>query len=305
MCLCFIIQLSSLTVELFKNLQPRYPQVTATSTSLPSTVTVSPQHLSSQTSPVGRPKSTFQGSLPLCQPTVSSGSWSLSHPFPTTNSGRPNMPVYLQGFYGPSNGLQTQHQSLLQPALALSVPPSLNRTLQYPNMNTLLLNRPPNLPASQLYSSTLPPQSSSVAVDSSTTTMSVIAPTQAISRSAFSTSEPSVFPLTTVSEKSSYNSVSEPEPSFAGTSTSFVNKGSTSAPSLVTPNQIMQPGLATASSSPPLQTAREVDEVVQKSSPELLPTLTEAQEPILPLPSPSDCKVLLLYPVFTSKIFHN
>ena len=300
-----MIQLSSLTVELFKNLQPRYPQVTATSTSLPSTVTGSPQHLSSQTSSVGPPKSTFQGSLPLCQPTVISGSWSLSHPFPTTNSGRPNMPVYLQGFYGPSNGLQTQQQSLLQPPLALSVPPSLNQTMQYPNMNTLLLNRPSNLPASQLYSSTLPPQSSSVAIDSSTTTMSVIAPTQAISHSALSTSEPSVFPLTTVSGKSSYNSVSEPEPSFAGTSSSFVNKGSTSAPSLVTPNQIMQPGLATASSSPPLQTAQEVVEVVQKSSPELLPTLTEAQAPILPLPSPSNCKVLLLYPVFTLKIFHN
>jgi len=85
--------------------------------------------------------------------------------------------------------------------------------------------------------------------------------------------------------------MSESVTPIAGTPSSILNEGAT--PSLVTPGQLLQPG--PGSSSQPSQTAQRDVQVVQVSSSELSPSIaaTEAQEPILPLPSPFDHKVFV------------
>jgi protein LSM14 len=95
--------------------------------------------------------------------------------------------------------------------------------------------------------------------------------------------------------------MSESVTPVAGMPSSILNEGAT--PSLVTPGQLLQSG-PVSSSQPPQMAQRDV-QVVQVSSSELSPSIvaTEAREPILPLPLPSDHKVFVSQ--FMVEIFHH
>lgn len=312
-------------------IQSHYPQAATASTSLPPPGAGSIPDLSAHTSQMGLPRPTFQGSLPLYQPSGtlyqpsgSLGSWGSSPPPPTTNVTGLAMPMYWQGYYGSPNGFQAQQQSLLRPPPGLSMAPSMQQTMQYPVMSASLPSGSSNLSASSLsespspllpplssgilnlQSSILPTPSSAIVSDSSSLITNK-APTQSLSTATLSTSLPLVSPLTTVLDKTAilssvpdkpktvpspvmpFISVSESVTSVSGTSSSILNEGAT--PSLVTPGQLLQPGPTAVSSSQPSQTAQRDVEVVQVLSPELSQSTAEVQEPILPLPLPSEQKL--------------
>lgn len=228
-----------------------------------------------------------------------------------------------------------QQQSLLRPPPGLSMPPmqqpmqypGMNASLlsgasNLPELPPSLL--PPvstgslNLTSTTLPSSTLPStvppvQSAAAASEIAPSLMPNKAPTPVLPTATLSASLPLVSPLTTssldikpivpaLSNKPKtvpgptlrYQTLSQSVSSIMGTSTSSHTE--TSTPSLVTPGQLLQPGSTTISSSQPSQPAHKDVEVVQASSSEPLPpTSTEAQAPILPLPSPSDQKVSVHY----------
>ncbi|KAJ0100299.1 hypothetical protein Patl1_21512 [Pistacia atlantica] len=307
-------------------IQSHYPQAAITSTNLPSGSGSVPD-LTSQTSQLGLTRPTFQGSPSLYQPGGSLGAWGSS-PLPTTNGSGLAMPMYWQGFYGSSNGLQAQQQPLLQPPPGLSMLPSMQQSMQYPAMNASLPTGASNLSASQLseqrppllppfstgtlnlLSPMLPAQSSVTVSDSSMNLIPDKASTQTLPTAAPSNSLPLVPPLIAgldntaiapppVSEPKPvpgpimpFQSMSESASSIVGTSSSILNDGI--MPSLVTPDQLLQPGLPTVSSSQSSQTAQKDVEVVHLSSSETPPpvvtSVAESQEPILPLPSPPDRK---------------
>lgn len=315
-------------------MQSHYPQAATASTSLPPPGAGSIPDLNAHTSQMGLPRPTFQGSLPLYQPSGtlyqpsgSLGSWGSSPPPPTTNVTGLAIPMYWQGYYGSPNGFQAQQQSLLRPPPGLSMAPSMQQTMQYPVMSASLPSGSSNLSASSLSESTSPllpplssgilnlqssilPAPSSAIVSDSSSLITNKAPTQSLSTATLSTSLPLVSPLTTVLDKTAilssvpdkpktvpspvmpFISVSESVTSVSGTSSSILNEGAT--PSLVTPGQLLQPGPTAVSSSQPSQTAQRDVEVVQVLSPELSQSTAEVQEPILPLPLPSEQKVFLL-----------
>ncbi|GAV75635.1 FDF domain-containing protein/LSM14 domain-containing protein [Cephalotus follicularis] len=283
-------------------IQSHYAQAAIVSTSLPSGIGSVPD-LSSHTTQVGLPRPTFQGSLPPYQSGGSLGSWGSSLSPPTANGSGLAMPMYWQGYYGPSNGLQVQQQSLLRPQPGLSMPSSIQQPMQYPTMNTLLPAGASNLPTSQFseyprpllppfssgspsfQTSLIPSPSSTIVSDSSIKFIPDRASAQSLPTAALSTSFPLVSPLSTVLDKSAipipvsdkpqtasettmhFSSVPESMSSIAGTPSSILNEGAT--PSLVTPGQLMQPGPSTLSSLQSSQTAQKDVEVVQVSSSEL------------------------------------
>ncbi|XP_022733057.1 protein decapping 5-like isoform X4 [Durio zibethinus] len=301
-------------------IQSHYPQSAIASTSLPSS-TGSIQDPGSQTPSVGLVRPTFQGSLPLYQPGASLGPWG-SLTAPTTNGGL-SMPIYWQGYYGSTNGLPPQQQPLLRPPPGLSMPPSMQQSMQYLAMNVSLPTAASNLPASQFSenSQLLPPFAP-------TSSLPLVSPSStALDKSAVMLSfsdKPKTVPDPTMPFKGMPDSAS----STIGTTSSVLNDGM--LPSLVTPGQLLQPGLVTASFSMSSQTAQKDVEVVHVSSPELTsapalapllakapppllaqvpppvsaqaspplleqaprqPPKTEGHEPILPSPSPSDQKL--------------
>ncbi|KAJ4707143.1 protein decapping 5-like [Melia azedarach] len=314
-------------------IQSHYSQAAITSTSLPSGSGSGPvPDPTSHTSQIGLSRPPFQGSPALYQPGGNLGAWGPS-PLPTSNGGGLAMPMYWQGFYGSSNGLQPQQQHLLQPPPGLSMLPSMQQSMQYPPMNASLPPGASNLPASQLteqrpplmppistgtvnlLSPMLPAQSSAPISDSSTNLIPDKAATQTLPAAAPSSSLPLVHPLNTgldntaiappVSEhkpipgpKMPFQSMSEPASSAVGMSSSILNDGI--MPSLVTPGQLLQPGLPTMSSPASSQTAQKDVEIVQLSSSETpasapapappVAAATEVQEPILPLPSTTERK---------------
>ncbi|KAJ6350868.1 hypothetical protein OIU78_006902 [Salix suchowensis] len=143
-------------------IQSHYPRPVATSTSLASAASGSLTDLGSHNGPGGLPGSNFQGGLPLYQPGGSLGTWGVSPPPPNANGSGLAMPMYWQSYYAPPNGLPHLHQSLLRPPPGLSMPPSMQQPMQYPNFNTSLptgaLNlASSNLPPMNLPVSTLPP----------------------------------------------------------------------------------------------------------------------------------------------------
>jgi protein LSM14 len=306
-------------------IQSHYPQAVTSSPSLPPPGAGSVPDVSAHTSQMGLPRPTFQGSLPLYQPNGSLGSWGSVPPPPTTNVTGLAMPMYWQGYYGSPNGFQPQQQSLLRPPPGLSMPPSMQQNMQYPAMSASLPSGSSNLSVSSLSESPspllppfstgilnfqpsmLPAQSSAIVSDSSTSLINNKASTQSLSTATLSTSLPLVSSLTTVLDKTAISSsvtdkpktvpspvmpfisVSESVTSIAGTSSSILNEGATL--SLVTPGQLLQSGPSAVSSSQPSQTAQRDVEVVQVSSSELSPSAAEVQDPILPLPLPSDHKL--------------
>lgn len=309
-------------------MQSHYSQAAIASTSLPSGTGSLPDP-TSQTSQLGLSRPPFQGNPPLYQPGGSLGAWGSS-PMPTTNGAGLAMPMYWQGFYGSPNGLQGQQQPLLQPPPGLSMLPSMQQSMQYPAMNPSLPTGVSNLPASQLaehrpplmppistgtlnlLSPMLPAQSSAMISDSSTNLIPDKASTQTLPTAAPSTSLPLVPPLNSGIDKTAVAPVSEPKSvpgpimpfqstvsesvSTVGMSSSILNDGI--MPSLVTPGQLLQPGLPAVSSSQSSQAAQKDVEVVQLSSSESAaapPPASDVQEPILPLPSTTERKVLVHY----------
>ncbi|OVA05050.1 FDF domain [Macleaya cordata] len=160
-------------------IQSHYSRPPSVSTSLPPAGGGSITDLSSHPTQMGHPRSTFQGGLPLYQPGGSLGSWGSTPPPPNANGSGLAVPMYWQGFYGPASGLPpVQQQSLLRPPPGLSLPHSMQQSMQHPGINqslpTLASNLPPSsIPASnvpELPSSLLPPVSSGgLSLTSSTT----------------------------------------------------------------------------------------------------------------------------------------
>ncbi|GMI74043.1 decapping 5 [Hibiscus trionum] len=332
-------------------IQSHYPQSAIASSSLPS-ASGSAHDPGSQTSSIGLTRPTFQGNLPLYQPGANLGPWGSSTA-QNTNSGL-SMPMYWQGYYGSANGLPPQQQIFFQPPPGLSMSSSMQQSMQYPAMNVSLPTAASNMPGSQLpentalllppfgtgtmnlQSSVLPAQSSNIVSDSLTSLNQDRASSLTLPTAAPSSSMPLVHPssaaMLSFSEKPKlvpdpvmpFKGIPDSASSTAGTS-SVLNDGM--LPSLVTPGQLLQPGLVTASLSMSSQTAQKDVEVVYVSSPELTsapalapvpakasqpvlgqapeslsaqasppllaepPPKTGGQESILPSPSPSDHKL--------------
>ncbi|KAK3222631.1 hypothetical protein Dsin_009656 [Dipteronia sinensis] len=128
-------------------IQSHYPHPSATSTSMPSSISGSLTDLSSHNAQLGLPGSNFQGGLPLYQPGGNLGTWQASPPPPppTANGGGLAMPLYWQGYYSPPNGLPHLHQQpLLRPPHGLSMPPSMQQPMLYANFNAPLPAGAPN-----------------------------------------------------------------------------------------------------------------------------------------------------------------
>ncbi|KAK3212127.1 hypothetical protein Dsin_016833 [Dipteronia sinensis] len=312
-------------------LQSHYPQ--AASTALPSGTGSVPDSHGSQ---VGLARPPFQGNPPLYQPGGSLGAWGSSL-IPTTSGGHA-MPMYWQGFYGSSNGLQPQQQSLLQPPPGLSMLPSMQQSMQYHPMNVSIPTgasslpsqlselRPPLLPplgtgTSNFLSPMFPVQNSAIVSDSSANLVPDMASTETLSTAAPSNSLQLVPPLSTgLDNTASVPLVSEPKTNpvhimpFKNMPDSVSSNGEKSSsilkdgivPSLVTPGQLLQTGLPPLIAAQTSQTAQKDVEVVQLSSTESPPpptaaaVATEVQEPILPLPSQPDRKLQGL-PMYTQR----
>ncbi|KAE8648620.1 protein decapping 5 isoform X2 [Cucumis sativus] len=306
-------------------IQSHYPPSVSTSTNMHSAISGSlPDHTSNTA--FGFPQSNFQGGLPPYQPGANLGTWGASPPPPPSANGSGlAMPMYWQGYYGPPNGLPQLHQqSVVRPPPGLSMPPSLQQSMQYPNINVSLptgASKQPEVPS---------PLLSGSSSSSPNLTSAVVPPP------TFSTALP-MFPFTSISEtlpssvgnKTAVHtlsgapvSVSLPGgpilSSFSGAdvstaippisnepnavsgssllyqtvsqSTSSVvgisnSRAESSVPSLVTPGQLLQSGPVAVVSSQPLHAVHKDVEVVQSSSLEpSKPVTTEAQPPILPLP---------------------
>ncbi|XP_022928996.1 protein decapping 5-like [Cucurbita moschata] len=305
-------------------IQSHYPPSVSTSTSMHSAVSGSlPDHTSHTA--FGFPQSNFQGGLPPYQPGGNLGSWGASPPPPPSANGSGlGMPMYWQGYYGPPNGLPQLHQqSIIRPPPGLSIPSSLQQSMQFPNINAPLptgTSKQPEVPspllaanssAPNLTSTVVPPPTFSTALPMfpftsfSETLPSSVANKTAVPTlsgapvsvslplgpilSSFSGGDVSsaIPPITTEP-----NAVSGPSLLYqnASQSTSSVvgianSRAESSVPSLVTPGQLLQSGPVAVVSSQSSHTVHEDVEVVQPLSLEpSMPVTTEAQPPILPLP---------------------
>ncbi|WCJ24711.1 decapping 5 [Euphorbia peplus] len=299
-------------------IQSHYPRPVSTSANLPPVASGSLSDIGSHSAQIGIPGSNFQGGLPLYQPGASLGTWGASPPPPTANGSGLAMPMYWQGYYAPPNGLPQMHQqSLLRPPPGLSMAPSMQQPMQqpmqYPNYNPLpsgasnlqASNLPvtlPDVPSPLLSASTtnlnlaltssgpsnLPATlpsvpSASLASETLPSLISNKAPSSALPASNLSVGLPALSPLVS----------SGPDLiSSSAQSTSIMASNSlrteTPTPSLITPGQLLHSGHNTIPSSQPVQTAHKDVEVVQvlstSSTEPPLPSVTEAQPPILPLP---------------------
>ncbi|XP_031386709.1 protein decapping 5-like [Punica granatum] len=149
-------------------IQSHYPRPASASTSLLSSNNSPVTDIGSHAPQMGLPSSNFQGGLPLYQPggTVP---WGTSPPPPGSNPTGLPMPMYWQGYYGPPNGLPHVHQqSLLRTPPGLSMPPSMQQPMHYPNFNVNLLTGPLNMPEASAPS--VPASSGSVSMSSTSLT---------------------------------------------------------------------------------------------------------------------------------------
>lgn len=285
---------------------------------------------SNQVSQPGVPITTYQNSVPMYQPGGNLASWNPSTP-PTTNVGGISVPVYWQGYYGPSVSLPAQQQSLLRPGQGLSMPSSMQpppaqQSVQYPTLSSSIPTGAPNISASQsmgfpppllqpivsntpsMQSNAHPVQSSALAADSSTNIMPSRVPVQAVPVVSQSTNSPFVAPvLSNALDKSTVAPLIPNQAKPNSTSSMPFNSlseslsaagGKPSSPALVTPGQFLQPGPTISQTA---QTEQKDVEVVQVSSlvsspqsstiPTTVPREADAQAPLLPLPSPSNPKM--------------
>lgn len=263
---------------------------------------------------MGLPGSNFQGGLPLYQPPGANlGPWGGSPPPPGANGGLP-MPMYWQGYYGPT---AMHQQSLLRPPPGLSMS-SMQQPMQYPAFNPPFPNLPevpPSLSVGTISSSaltstsvaplTLPPAPPfSLPSETPPSAAPIVpAPNPAISAPMHSAGLPSLSPLTTSTDTRKPDAIPAGQPlayqivsqtTSLGVGASSSVRSDTSVPSLVTPGQLLQSGPALVpppvSSAPPSQAVHKDVEVVHvpaTSSEVSVPVPAEAQPPILPLPTPT------------------
>ncbi|XP_038693241.1 LOW QUALITY PROTEIN: protein decapping 5-like [Tripterygium wilfordii] len=153
-------------------IQSHYPR--PTSTSMPSAVSGSLTDLSAHNQQVGLPGTNFQGGLPLYQPGGNLGTWGASPSPASATAGGLAMPMYWQGYYGPPNGIPHLHQqSMLRPPPGLSMPPSMQQPLQYPNFNASVPTGAQNLPVSNVPASNLQEVSSPL-ISTSTSSLNLL-----------------------------------------------------------------------------------------------------------------------------------
>ncbi|KAK6927982.1 Lsm14-like, N-terminal [Dillenia turbinata] len=287
------------------------------SSNMPSASSGSVSDLSSHSSQPGPPIPMLQGGASLNKSGGNLGSWGPSQPPPTTCIGGADMSLYRPGLYGPS---VDQQLSLFRPPHHLSMPSSMQQPMQYPAISTSLPFSSPNLPTPQILgypppllppippgnsnfqATLLPRQSSPLPSDASANLVASSAP-QVSSLVDPTTSLPVISLLNSCLERNpisstpnkpilsgppilSYGTASESIPSGVGTSNSLLNDPL--PPTLVTPGQLLQPGLTTSPLSQTSQTAQKDVELVQvKSSEAPAPLISAvAQPPILPLPTP-------------------
>ncbi|XP_031497039.1 protein decapping 5 [Nymphaea colorata] len=273
-------------------IQSHYSRPASMSTSPGSVADLSSQHLA-------RP--TFQGGLPLYQPGNSVGSWGSTPQPPNANGGGLAMPMYWQGFYGPSNGLpHVQQQPMpFRPPPGLGIPPAMQQHFPYPSLSAPLQTSStssPELPnpvqppvsstistsislPSTLASAQLPPLSS----ETSTSLISNKAPLVSLSSAGASVSLPLASSLVPAAQEINaivtplpskptpvrpstlaYQTVSQSLSSITGASTSMPSE--TSIPSLITPNQLLHPGASAPSTHQSLPAVQKDVEVVVSSS---------------------------------------
>ncbi|XP_077253716.1 protein decapping 5-like [Tasmannia lanceolata] len=281
-------------------IQSHYSQPTSLSTSLPSVGSGTVTDLNSHTTQLGLPSSAFQGGFPLYQPGGTLGLWGPSPPPPTANiSGLP-MPMYWQGYYGPSGLPHVQQQPLLRPSVAPNIPEFPSPLL--PSANSTL-----NLSSTSLPSTLAPVQVAALASETLPSLMPNKAPITSLPVTTPGSNLPLVSPITnysldlnsvvppisskprTVPGTLNYQTASQYKSSIVGPSTSSHTE--TSVP-LVTPGQLLQPILTTRPSSQSLPTVNKDIEIVKPTSSEQSASApTEAQAPILPLPILPDHKL--------------
>eukprot|EP00268_Persea_americana_P023836 TRINITY_DN2334_c0_g1_i2.p1 TRINITY_DN2334_c0_g1~~TRINITY_DN2334_c0_g1_i2.p1 ORF type:complete len:599 (-),score=124.46 TRINITY_DN2334_c0_g1_i2:307-2103(-) len=309
-------------------IQSHYSQPASSSTSMPSVGSVTMEAHSSHTVQPGLPRSTLQGGLPLHQTGGSVGAWGSSPAHPSANGSGLALPMYWQGFYGPSGGLpHVQQQHLFQPPPGLPIPHSMQQQMQYPVMSSSPPTGSPYLPevsfpllppvgtsSSQVLTlATLPPTLASIQAaplppDMSSSLMPNKAPTSSFPVTTPSwnlplASLPSTLNTSADQPRGSskqltvpgltlpYQPASQSVSVLGGPSTS--SQAETSVPSLVTPHQLIQPAPTTVSSVQPLQTGKDIEAVqppltVPSAS---APAAPETKAPLLPLPTLSDQKL--------------
>ncbi|KDP29348.1 hypothetical protein JCGZ_18269 [Jatropha curcas] len=201
---------------------------------------------------------------------------------PTSNIPGTNLPSSLPDIPSPLLSASTSSLNLAPTPSSAPVPPTLPSTLPPVPSATLASETLPSLIPNKTSSTALPPAnlSSSLpvlsALTSSGSELNTILPP--ISNKPNAISAPTI-PYQTAAQSTSSTMASNSLRSEAPT------------PSLVTPGQLLQSGPATVPSSQPVQTAHKDVEVVQVSSSSsiepLVPVVSEAQPPILPLPVPA------------------
>ncbi|CAN1296266.1 Protein decapping 5 [Linum perenne] len=291
-------------------IQSHYPLPVSTSSGL--TVNGSLPDIGSQNAQMGISASNYQSGLPLYQPAGALGTWGPSPP-PNANGTGLAMPMYWQGYYGPSNGLPQMHQqSMLRPPQGMAMHSPMQQQMQYPNFNGPLPVGASNFPVSNMPTQNMPhsnlPVSNLASASNLRSSMPDISPPLLpTSTSVDSVSLSSPLPSTLTSVPSS-TIPSEalpglPESSASGpsipyhstvqlTSSAAASRIDAPTPSLITPGQFLQSGPAVAPSSEPVQTDhKDVKDTIRpsptSSSEPALPIATAAQPPILPLPVPS------------------
>ncbi|KAL7149293.1 hypothetical protein ABFS83_05G029600 [Erythranthe nasuta] len=302
-------------------IQSHYPRSTNTSTSLPTAPSGSLPDHGSHSAQMGLPGSPFQSNLHLYQPGGNLNSWGPS-PQNANGSGLP-MPMYWPGFYNTPNGMsQLPQQPMLRPPTGLSIPPSLQQ-MQFSGFTTSLPTATSALPTSSLpdyHSSLVPNSTSSASLNPTPLTASTFslnmppmqplslvsepminqqpnkAPISAMPMSARSSALPSMPDNAAVNSSKPSTvpglaTLPQQTMTHPGASASVVSSSvsETLTPSLITPGQFLQSGPAPVSTPQPSQTMQKDVEVVQvsskPSSEHSVPVVTEAQPPILPLPT--------------------
>ncbi|GAB2280118.1 hypothetical protein Dimus_014755 [Dionaea muscipula] len=308
-------------------IQSHYPRPAAGTTSLPPGVSVPLPDVTSQAPQFGNPASNFQAGLPLYQTGGNLGSWGPTPAPPGAHAGGVSVPIYWHGYYGAPNTLPQLHpQSLLRPPPGLPLPTSLQQSMSYPAFNASSLPGVSNLLSSNLPAipplhsttssstvstplslppSTLPPVPS-VAAASDTLSSSVLtnAPNSNVLPMTLTTTFPSRSPSTISNPEASSiapavsrkpNAVPgltlqyKPAAQTSTGSSSASSRNESLAPSLLTPDQLLNSGAKPVSSSQSSQASHKDVETVQvsSSSEPSVPVPNEAQPPILPLPPAS------------------
>nr|DAD25032.1 TPA_asm: hypothetical protein HUJ06_026496 [Nelumbo nucifera] len=229
---------------------------------------------------------------------ASSSSSSTQH----TNGSSLSMPMYWQGYYGSLNNLShTQPQSMpSQSPSTMSDPLMLQNKLQYPELQVPLSTGvakpvPPLIPTSgsapSNLSPTLTPQFSTSPTDKSSLSIKASLPSHAssITGNLLTAQDISGVPASTFSNAMSAQSSNTSVQSlpYSASSASGSTSGSllTKPFTLLTPDQLAQPGPLVPSTSQKLYPEQKIEGLITMASKPLSPVSSSPlQEPLLPLP---------------------